>query len=62
MSKSGALQKALEALHAAVLCYGAARRTNYATRAGRRHVEAARRRLTRAEDAYYTIAMSIREG
>lgn len=61
MSKRAAFQKAMKALHAAVMCYGAARRTNYTSQAGRRHVAAARRRLSRAEDEYYTIAMSLRE-
>lgn len=60
MSAADALQNALEELTAASACYGAAKRTNYVTAAGRKSVTAARARLERAADAYYTILMEVR--
>lgn len=60
MSALETLQEAQEELHAASLCLGAAKGTNYTTDSGRLAVEEALERLGRAAEAYYTILMSIR--
>lgn len=52
------LRRALQELHAATLCLGAAKVTNY-RKNGRIYVARARRRLTKASKAYYALVTGL---